>query len=116
MATVRRRVTAHGHVQGVFFRDSTRQEAERRGVAGSVRNTGEGTVEAVFEGDEAAVDALRMEAATPLRQPRITVLGNRVLVDGLAIEDATAVDLVRSREEAGDDPARVVADAVEIGA
>jgi acylphosphatase len=58
MATVRRRVTAHGRVQGVFFRDSTRQEAERRGLAGSVRNTGEGTVEAVFEGDEAAVEAL----------------------------------------------------------
>jgi acylphosphatase len=58
MATVRRRVTAHGRVQGVFFRDSTREEAERRGVAGSVRNTGEGTVEAVFEGEEAAVDAL----------------------------------------------------------
>jgi acylphosphatase len=58
MATVRRRVTAHGRVQGVFFRDSTRQEAERRGVAGSVRNTGEGTVEAVFEGDEEAVAAL----------------------------------------------------------
>jgi len=58
MARIRRRVTAHGRVQGVFFRDSTRQEAERRGVAGSVRNTGEGTVEAVFEGDEAAVDAL----------------------------------------------------------
>ena len=58
MATVRRRVTAHGRVQGVFFRDSTRQEAERRRVAGSVRNTGEGTVEAVFEGDEEAVRAL----------------------------------------------------------
>jgi acylphosphatase len=58
MARIRRRVTAHGRVQGVFFRDSTRQEAERHGVAGSVRNTGEGTVEAVFEGDRAAVDAL----------------------------------------------------------
>jgi acylphosphatase len=58
MGRIRRRVTAHGRVQGVFFRDSTREEAERRGVAGSVRNTGEGTVEAVFEGDEAAVDAL----------------------------------------------------------
>ena len=32
MATVRRRVVAHGKVQGVFFRDSTREEAERRGV------------------------------------------------------------------------------------
>jgi acylphosphatase len=58
MATIRRRVTAHGRVQGVFFRDSTREEAERRGVAGSVRNTDEGTVEAVFEGDEEAVEAL----------------------------------------------------------
>jgi urease gamma subunit len=55
-------------------------------------------------------------AATPLRHPRITVLANRVLVDGLAIDDPTAVELVRARLEAGDDPARVVADAVEIGA
>ena len=58
MATIRRRVTAHGRVQGVFFRDSTREEAERRGVAGTVRNTGEGTVEAIFEGEEEAVEAL----------------------------------------------------------
>jgi acylphosphatase len=58
MATTRRRVIAHGRVQGVFFRDSTRQEAERRGVAGWARNTAEGTVEAVFEGDEEAVDAM----------------------------------------------------------
>ena len=57
-----------------------------------------------------------MEAATPLRHPRITVLANRVLVDGLAIDDPTAVDLVRARTDAGDDPARVVADAMEIGA
>src|SRR3954468_6470981 len=57
-----------------------------------------------------------MEAAPPLRQPRITVLGNRVLVDGLAVDDATAVELVRSREEAGDGPARVVAGAIGIAA
>ena len=57
-----------------------------------------------------------MEAATPLRHPRITVLANRVLVDGLSIDDPTAVELVRARVEAGDDPARIVADAVEIGA
>jgi len=56
--SVRRRITAHGRVQGVFFRDSTREEAERRGVAGWVRNTGDGTVEAVFEGEPDAVDAL----------------------------------------------------------
>ena len=48
---VRRRVTAHGRVQGVFFRDSTREEAQRRGVTGWVRNTHDGSVEAVFEGE-----------------------------------------------------------------
>ena len=55
---VRRRVVAHGKVQGVFFRDSTRDEAERRGVTGWVRNTEKGTVEAVFEGDPDMVDAM----------------------------------------------------------
>ena len=55
---VRRRVRASGRVQGVFFRDSTRQEAERRGVAGWVRNRSDGTVEAVFEGPPDAVAAL----------------------------------------------------------
>jgi hypothetical protein len=55
-------------------------------------------------------------AATPLRHPRITVLANRVLVDGLSIDDATVVEYVRARVAAGDDPAAVIADAVEIGA
>ena len=58
MARVRRRVVAHGRVQGVFFRDSTREEAERRGVTGWVRNTPKGTVEAVFEGEPDMVDAM----------------------------------------------------------
>ncbi len=49
---------AHGRVQGVFFRDSVRREADRRGVAGWARNCPDGTVEAVFEGEPAAVDAL----------------------------------------------------------
>jgi acylphosphatase len=54
----RRRVRAHGRVQGVFFRDSVRQEATRRGVAGWARNCSDGTVEAVFEGPAEAVSAL----------------------------------------------------------
>ena len=58
MSTVARKVRVHGRVQGVFFRDSTRREAERRGVAGWARNTADGTVEAVFEGSPEAVDAL----------------------------------------------------------
>jgi acylphosphatase len=48
----------HGHVQGVFFRESTSQRAVREGVAGWVRNRREGTVEAVFEGAPGAVDRL----------------------------------------------------------
>ena len=56
--TVRRRVRAHGRVQGVFFRDSVRRAAEVEGVAGWARNRSDGTVEAVFEGPEAAVERL----------------------------------------------------------
>jgi acylphosphatase len=56
--TVRRRVRAHGRVQGVFFRDSVRREAERAGVSGWAANRSDGSVEAVFEGSEPAVDAL----------------------------------------------------------
>jgi acylphosphatase len=55
---VRKRVVVHGHVQGVFFRDATRRLAELHGVAGSVRNTTDGTVEAVFEGPPDAVEKL----------------------------------------------------------
>jgi acylphosphatase len=57
-AIVRRRVRAHGRVQGVFFRDSVRREAERRDVSGWASNEADGSVEAVFEGEPGAVDAL----------------------------------------------------------
>lgn len=56
--TVRRRVVVRGHVQGVFFRDSTRQRAAARGVAGWVRNNPDGSLEAVFEGEPEAVERL----------------------------------------------------------
>jgi acylphosphatase len=55
---VRRRVVVRGDVQGVFFRDSTREEADSRGVSGSVTNRSDGAVEAVFEGPPEAVDAM----------------------------------------------------------
>jgi acylphosphatase len=51
-------VVVRGDVQGVFFRDSTREEASRRGVAGWVTNRGDGSVEAVFEGPASDVGAL----------------------------------------------------------
>jgi acylphosphatase len=55
---VRRRVVVRGDVQGVAFRDSTRREAESRGVSGSVTNRPDGAVEAVFEGSPDAVEAM----------------------------------------------------------
>lgn len=41
-----------GKVQGVWFRASTQQKAQQLGITGWVRNTQEGTVEAVFEGEK----------------------------------------------------------------
>jgi acylphosphatase len=58
MAVIRKRVVVHGRVQGVFFRDTTRRMAQSRGVAGWVRNCPDGTVEAAFEGEPDAVEAM----------------------------------------------------------
>jgi acylphosphatase len=55
---IRRRVIVTGHVQGVFFRETTRRRAESAGVAGWVRNRPDGAVEAVFEGGRDAVERL----------------------------------------------------------
>jgi acylphosphatase len=58
MAKVRAHVFISGMVQGVFFRQETRQQAENLGVTGWVRNLYDGRVEAVFEGEEEDVKAL----------------------------------------------------------
>jgi acylphosphatase len=55
---VRKRVVAHGRVQGVFFRDSVRSLADEHGVSGFARNLADGSVEAAFEGPPGAVDEL----------------------------------------------------------
>ncbi len=55
---MRQRVLVRGRVQGVFFRDTVRNAAEREGVSGWVRNRPGGTVEAVFEGAPEAVRRL----------------------------------------------------------
>jgi acylphosphatase len=58
MANVRAHVFVSGRVQGVFFRQNTKQQADALGVLGWVRNLPDGRVEAVFEGEEEAVAAL----------------------------------------------------------
>jgi acylphosphatase len=68
---VRKRVVVSGRVQGVYFRDTCEREARAAGVGGWVRNRWDGTVEAAFEGDPAAVD--RMVAWCHHGPPRATV-------------------------------------------
>ena len=55
---VRAHIFVSGRVQGVFFRVETRYEAMKRNVAGWVRNTSGGRVEAIFEGEREDVEKL----------------------------------------------------------
>jgi acylphosphatase len=54
---IRAHAIVRGRVQGVFFRMETKRAADRFGVGGWVRNLKDGTVEAVFEGDQNRVEA-----------------------------------------------------------
>lgn len=58
-----------------------------------------------------------MEAATPLRRPaQVRTAGETLVVDGLVVADPCAVRLAREREDAGESPAKLVTEAIEIGA
>lgn len=61
-----------GHVQGVYFRDTTREAAERHGVAGWAANLPDGTVELVLEGAPEAVEAVLAVARRAHRTPGST--------------------------------------------
>lgn len=56
MSERRVRVRVTGSVQGVFFREATRREAERLGLSGWTRNLFDGRVEAEFQGTSRAVE------------------------------------------------------------
>lgn len=56
MEMVRAHVLISGRVQGVFFRAYTQRAAQERGVFGWVRNTRDGRVEAMLEGDKDKVE------------------------------------------------------------
>jgi acylphosphatase len=55
---ITRRLQIRGRVQGVWFREAIRLEAERLGVKGWVRNRRDGSVEAMVHGPRDAVDAI----------------------------------------------------------
>ncbi len=79
---VRRRAVVSGRVQGVWYRDSARQEAGRLGVAGQAVNQADGTVLLEVEGPIAAVDAFLVWAATGPPRAR---------VDTVAVEAADPI-------------------------
>jgi acylphosphatase len=54
----RAKVIVRGSVQGVFFRAEARDRARSLGLAGWVRNVPDGTVEAVFEGEDERVKSM----------------------------------------------------------
>ncbi len=64
------RVTVHGRVQGVFYRDWTVETARTLGLAGWVRNEADGTVAALLEGELGALDQMveRMRRGPPAAQ------------------------------------------------
>jgi len=53
------RCIVSGHVQGVWFRESTRKQAQRLGISGSVINQPDGTVEVIACGKDEAVIRLQ---------------------------------------------------------
>jgi acylphosphatase len=58
MAQKRVHIIVEGRVQGVFFRAYTKEEADRLGLVGWVRNRHDGSVEALVEGETVAVDRM----------------------------------------------------------
>ena len=52
------RATIRGRVQGVGYRDAMVDVASAAGVCGWVRNRGDGSVEALIQGEDAAVQKL----------------------------------------------------------
>ena len=65
-------LTISGRVQGVGFRYSMIEEAERLGVTGWVRNRRDGSVEAVVDGTPQAVEAILAWARSGPRGARVT--------------------------------------------
>ncbi len=91
---MRAHVLVSGKVQGVFFRDSTRERAADVGVKGFVRNLSDGRVEAVFEGTRSAVEDMvafcrRGPARARVASVEVTWLEN----DGSETEDFGAFDI-----------------------
>jgi acylphosphatase len=79
------RCVVSGQVQGVFYRASTRHEAERLGVTGYARNLADGSVEVLACGEKGAVEALSAWLAKGPSQANVTNVSCGVLDDAIAM-------------------------------
>jgi acylphosphatase len=90
MGVIRVRAVVEGRVQGVFYRDSCRREAQRLGVSGWVRNRADGSVEVVAEGPRERVEGLlRWCRQGP---PRASVTGLSVTDEAPAAERSFRIE------------------------
>lgn len=71
------RAVIHGRVQGVGFRFHTLREALQAGLSGWVRNLPDGSVEALFEGDEAQIRLMLDWCRSGPRFANVTHLSER---------------------------------------
>lgn len=91
MATIGRHCLITGKVQGVFYRQATKEQALLRGLTGWVKNLPDGTVEAKLFGDEAQVLTMLEWLATG--PPRAVV--SDLKISNIAIETYTSFEVVR---------------------
>jgi len=56
MVVKRSKITLHGKVQGVFFREFAKQNANKLGIVGYAKNNKDGTMEIVAQGEERKLD------------------------------------------------------------
>lgn len=84
MAVIARHLVITGRVQGVFYRNWTVQTASALGLTGWVRNRVDGSVEAVVEGDEEAVEQFIARARQGPPAARVSAIDIRpVGVEGM---------------------------------
>jgi acylphosphatase len=89
MATVN--LIVKGQVQGVFFRAEAKENADKLGVTGWVKNHDDGNVEIMAKGSQEAIDAFIQWCKTGSKKAQVT----NVIVTPLHIDDFDSFEIVR---------------------
>ena len=84
---IRRHLKIHGIVQGVYFRQSTRKQAQKLGLTGWISNQPDGTVEAIIEGPSRAVETLISWAHRGPEEAQVSSVGVQALTGSAEYPD-----------------------------